>query len=205
MRARYYDSETGRFISRDPIGVKGGLNLYEYCGNEPIRNIDKFGTDFWVEGPSSSADNKEPAGHQSICVGDPNGEYTSYSFGVNWNVSWYGLQGEVYKDTTPGGEIRSDLYSTSTKEEDAAMKNSLESQNGQTGSYNILNTCRNYSQNQYSDFSSKYGTSGTAPDRDTSGNPSSGPGITSSSVTSGERYGPTSSSTSSTKKRCKKK
>ncbi len=32
-RHRYYDPETGRFISPDPIGLAGGLNLYAYAPN----------------------------------------------------------------------------------------------------------------------------------------------------------------------------
>ncbi len=31
-RARWYDAEAGRFISRDSIGVAGGINLYGYLG-----------------------------------------------------------------------------------------------------------------------------------------------------------------------------
>jgi RHS repeat-associated protein len=30
-RARFYDPECGSFISKDPIGIHGGLNKYEYC------------------------------------------------------------------------------------------------------------------------------------------------------------------------------
>jgi RHS repeat-associated protein len=30
---RYYDPDVGRFISEDPIGLLGGLNLYEYAPN----------------------------------------------------------------------------------------------------------------------------------------------------------------------------
>lgn len=44
MRARYYDPEAGRFISKDPIGFAGGdLNLYAYVQNNPINYIDPLG------------------------------------------------------------------------------------------------------------------------------------------------------------------
>lgn len=41
---RYYHPETGRFISMDPIGLKGGdTNYYRYVGNNPINFVDPFG------------------------------------------------------------------------------------------------------------------------------------------------------------------
>ncbi|MBI5634638.1 MAG: DUF1566 domain-containing protein [Nitrospirae bacterium] len=44
MRARYYDVENGRFISKDPIGFEGGdLNLYAYVGGNPVVGIDPEG------------------------------------------------------------------------------------------------------------------------------------------------------------------
>src|SRR3989337_3487390 len=46
MRARYYDPATGRFISKDPIGWAGGLNLYNYVGGNPVNFIDPFGL-YW--------------------------------------------------------------------------------------------------------------------------------------------------------------
>ena len=30
----YYDPQAGRFLTRDPMGYAGGLNLYAYCGND---------------------------------------------------------------------------------------------------------------------------------------------------------------------------
>jgi RHS repeat-associated protein len=44
MRARFYDGETGRFVSMDPIGLNGGdENLYRYVGNSPTNAIDPEG------------------------------------------------------------------------------------------------------------------------------------------------------------------
>jgi RHS repeat-associated protein len=43
MRARYYDPETGIFISKDPIGYLGGLNLFTYVGGNPLNRIDPLG------------------------------------------------------------------------------------------------------------------------------------------------------------------
>ncbi|HPR93722.1 MAG TPA: RHS repeat-associated core domain-containing protein, partial [Syntrophomonadaceae bacterium] len=41
LRARYYDPETGRFISEDPI--RDGLNWYVYCNNDPVNYFDPRG------------------------------------------------------------------------------------------------------------------------------------------------------------------
>jgi RHS repeat-associated protein len=41
-RFRYFDSDIGRFISSDPIGLNGGNNLYQYAPN-PTVWIDPFG------------------------------------------------------------------------------------------------------------------------------------------------------------------
>lgn len=42
-RARYYDPVLKRFVSNDPIGTKGGINLYAYVGGDPIKHSDPFG------------------------------------------------------------------------------------------------------------------------------------------------------------------
>ncbi len=41
-RYRYYDPHSGRFISKDPIGLEGGINLQQYAPN-PTRWIDPLG------------------------------------------------------------------------------------------------------------------------------------------------------------------
>ncbi len=44
MRARYYDPSIGRFLSRDPLGMAQGPNLYTYAGNNPTSRTDPAGT-----------------------------------------------------------------------------------------------------------------------------------------------------------------
>ena len=58
LKTRYYDPETCRFISMDDISYLdpnkvNGLNLYCYCGNDPINRFDATGHDwnwstFWA-------------------------------------------------------------------------------------------------------------------------------------------------------------
>ena len=40
---RYYNSETGRWLSRDPIEEEGGINLYGFVYNDPLDWIDSLG------------------------------------------------------------------------------------------------------------------------------------------------------------------
>ena len=49
LETRYYDPSVGRFISSDNIDYAdpntfAGLNLYAYCGNNPIMGVDPMGT-----------------------------------------------------------------------------------------------------------------------------------------------------------------
>jgi RHS repeat-associated protein len=45
LRGRYYVPGIARFISRDPTGLGGGTNLYEYAGDDPINASDPTGLD----------------------------------------------------------------------------------------------------------------------------------------------------------------
>ena len=42
-RARYYNPTIGRFISEDPIGLAGGINLYAYTYDSPTNLTDPMG------------------------------------------------------------------------------------------------------------------------------------------------------------------
>jgi RHS repeat-associated protein len=44
---RAYDPTTGRWISEDPIGLQGGMNMYAYVGGNPIARMDPLGLDWF--------------------------------------------------------------------------------------------------------------------------------------------------------------
>ncbi|SED85827.1 RHS repeat-associated core domain-containing protein [Rhizobiales bacterium GAS191] len=42
-RARYYNPAWGRFVSEDPIGLRGGINVYAYANSNPVQLRDPSG------------------------------------------------------------------------------------------------------------------------------------------------------------------
>ncbi|MFO7619070.1 MAG: RHS repeat-associated core domain-containing protein, partial [Thermoplasmata archaeon] len=54
FRARNYDPETARFMSRDPLGFESEYNLYLFCRNNPLKFNDPYGTA--CEGPFNTVE-----------------------------------------------------------------------------------------------------------------------------------------------------
>ena len=81
-RARWYDPQARRFISEDPIGLNGGINLYAYTGNNPINYTDPSGQDAiyinYDYYPVSTPVGKLPLGHGAVVAVDPATGVTKY-------------------------------------------------------------------------------------------------------------------------------
>ena len=48
VRNRYYSPTLGRWLTRDPIGYRGGINLYGYVDSSPVGNVDAEGASLWT-------------------------------------------------------------------------------------------------------------------------------------------------------------
>jgi RHS repeat-associated protein len=157
-RARYYDPMEGRFIQKDPIGFKGGINLYSYVLNNPLRYKDPYGQDVYVQNTTAVG-----GWHRRIVVDTPSGPY-GISFGMSSRDAemdgWSAASGD---NPTPGGPgvgvVYPDNIDTAVKEvsrfsttpcEDEVIAKYLKSLVGNTGQYHYLtNSCRNFSDREY--------------------------------------------------------
>ncbi len=65
-RARYYNPTTGRFLSRDPLGIAPDLNLYRYVGNNPLNWIDPLGMNVMGVNPTPVWDGPHVIGPRDV-------------------------------------------------------------------------------------------------------------------------------------------
>ena len=115
LRARYYDSSVGRFISEDP--ALDGYNWYVYCGGNPIGRWDpsgkswksmakSFGAGFrdhfagrWNSAKSATLKSLQPADN----VGDAliNGLPLPFAIGVHGTIDYIKVSYADWKTKTP--------------------------------------------------------------------------------------------------------
>lgn len=86
---RYYSPELGRWLSRDPIGERGGINLYGMVANDPLNRVDVIGTIPF--GPySGPQQNHVPIALNDLQPRTPDGElkYPSHTFHGLTKATW---------------------------------------------------------------------------------------------------------------------
>ncbi|HCN29387.1 MAG TPA: hypothetical protein DIT64_11675 [Verrucomicrobiales bacterium] len=63
---RYYSPELGRWLSRDPVGEEGGVNLYIITGNNPLNDLDVFGLVPTLSGDIISGPSESMCGYAKV-------------------------------------------------------------------------------------------------------------------------------------------
>ena len=156
FRMRWYDAETGRWVSKDPIGLSGGLNLYEFNKCDSVNYSDPNGTDIWIGSRGL---------HQNINIGNPSGNFVSYSFGVDDSKPWSCMRtllpwneiGVVYKDSPPDSNDL-DNYLPTTPGQDHKAKEILDGMEGEHSVYRALGpNCRTFSNEMFKFFQDEFG------------------------------------------------
>jgi len=84
MRARWYEPKTGRFLSEDPIGLRGGVNPYTYAAGDPVNGNDPLGLcpTYYIDSGERAA-NAAPG---DVMTG-PDGKWYQCGPGGTW-VPW---------------------------------------------------------------------------------------------------------------------
>ena len=105
---RYYDPLLARFLSRDPIGYEGGINLYAYCGNNPIMGSDPSGLAEDFGGPDKTVRLTIAAFIPVASISGPLGEsFAGDNRGYNPKGGTFRVQEQVSINTSTGVIITS--------------------------------------------------------------------------------------------------
>lgn len=98
---RYYDPRSGRYISADPLGLRGGVNSYVYADGNPLKYVDPTGLIlFAFDGTANGAhpDPKKNESHSNVYK-----FYTAYEASDKFYITGIGttdinmpVEGSIY-------------------------------------------------------------------------------------------------------------
>ena len=163
---KYYDVETGlyyfgyrfyfplfmRWINRDPIEERGGINLYAYCVNNAFCGFDPHGNDRYMT--TFSADPRKDQWHVGVAVDTwkcSGGKWVktgvvTFDFGIDdssfWNRlgTYFVTVGEIVESA--GNTLVEPFTIPSTPKQDIEMLNRIRSQIGNPPLYSFFfNNC----------------------------------------------------------------
>ena len=113
---RYYDPQLGRWLTRDPIGFAGGLNLYAYCTNNPSNLIDMLGLSSSAGGGTAGFPDRgmgpfdgPPTSKQGNSFDYDGGFLFDWVFGLGSDIRYYGpmaTQTQDLRRSTAGDYVR---------------------------------------------------------------------------------------------------
>lgn len=167
----YYSPDVGRWMTRDPLEEKGGLNLHAFCENDPVNKYDPLGEDIYLYTGNNSGNIINDSLHQTVAVDSWSDGcrpvkkgLRGFSFGYigKWEWHWsnsdwlgydsltlpgYWMVGEIYKAPVVGVCVG---RKKTTVAEDRKWLEQMNQKVGNQDVYSVgRHNCRNFSQREF--------------------------------------------------------
>ncbi|WP_321372504.1 RHS repeat-associated core domain-containing protein [uncultured Desulfuromusa sp.] len=160
---RTYDPGTGRYTQVDPIGLMGGINFFDYTGDDPINYIDEMGlfrfSKAALSGTPPGSRNLLPSlGGAGMALNimldlvnlGPYHEHGFYEDGTHDDVGYFGPDSQGNPRGVMGGECSDDYSISPWQYDDQIIRKAAQNVNN-TGQFDpadyVLwsNNCQDYS------------------------------------------------------------